>query len=51
MTNSKKLKIVREIDIIKNNLFSLKNFDLTIHERLFLKYLIIKRVLKIFLNS
>ncbi len=51
MTNSKKLKIVREIDIIKNNLFSLKNFDLTISEKLFLKYLIIKRVLKIFYKS
>ncbi len=51
MSNSKKLKIIREIDIIKNNLFSLKNFDLTISEKLFLKYLITKRVLKIFYKS
>ena len=51
MSNSKKLKIIREIDIIKNNLFSIKNFDLTISEKLFLKYLITKRVLKIFYKS
>ncbi len=46
MTNSKSLKLVREIEMVKNNLYSLKNFKLSLSERIYLYYLIIKRILK-----
>ena len=46
MTNSNILKLTREKEMIKNNFFSYKNFDLSFKEKIFFHFLILKRVLK-----
>ena len=46
MTNSNSLKLTREKEMIKNNFFSYKNFDLSLKEKIFFHFLILKRVLK-----
>lgn len=51
MTNSKKYKLIREIELVKNSLYSIKNFKLSFLNYLFLILLIFKTLIKIVFKS